>query len=516
METQKEVCCSGACEASNVVEDICGDGTTICHEQVTDKLSVAGQSHCATTEAYSERLSPEESVSKSAKCRNPDTAPQKSSKVKKREDKGIEHVMKSLQSIESTDEKLSALCKKYAELLEEHRTTQSSLKQTQRTLSVLAREKDQLQNDHSKAVLAKSKLEGLCRELQRHNRLVKDESAARAKEDDEKRKEVASKFQTTINDIQQQMNEHYQKNTTLREENMELTTKLKGLIEQYELREQHIEKVMQHKDLESQLLEAKLSQATLQLAEEKERNVQEKQQLVQDALESQKKVMLLAENENQLKAQVAMYQEKYDEFQQTLTKSNDVFQNFKNEMDKMAKKIKKLEKETAMYRERWENSNKALLSMAEEKTRSEKEVTLLMTKVSKLESLCRALQEERRKLTERSAPDEKLPSAIAECDTDTGTTAAAAELEAKCDDENESTTTTNGADSMPPPDDSSPCHTDDQPASPHDMPVTSEESVSTDASPTHSNDADTNSDSVVSLVTDADTCLPSEPVAAGD
>jgi len=30
-----------------------------------------------------------------------------------------------------------------------------------------------------------------------------------------------------------------------------------------------------------------------------------------------------------------MYQEKYDEFQQTLTKSNNVFQNFKNEMDKV-------------------------------------------------------------------------------------------------------------------------------------------------------------------------------------
>ena len=49
-----------------------------------------------------------------------------------------EHVMKTLQSIESTDEKLSALCKKYAELLEEHRTTQGSLKQTQRTLSVVS------------------------------------------------------------------------------------------------------------------------------------------------------------------------------------------------------------------------------------------------------------------------------------------------------------------------------------------------------------------------------------------
>jgi len=59
----------------------------------------------------------------------------------------------------------------------------------------LSREKDQLQSEHSKAVLAKSKLEGLCRELQRHNKLVKDESVARAKEDDEKRKEVTAKFQ---------------------------------------------------------------------------------------------------------------------------------------------------------------------------------------------------------------------------------------------------------------------------------------------------------------------------------
>ena len=34
------------------------------------------------------------------------------------------------------------------------------------------------------------------------------------------------------------MNDHYQKNTSLREENIELAKKLKGLVEQYELREQ--------------------------------------------------------------------------------------------------------------------------------------------------------------------------------------------------------------------------------------------------------------------------------------
>lgn len=57
------------------------------------------------------------------------------------------------------------------------------------------REKDQLQTEHSKAVLAKSKLESLCRELQRHNKAVKEESLARSREEEEKRKEVTAKFQ---------------------------------------------------------------------------------------------------------------------------------------------------------------------------------------------------------------------------------------------------------------------------------------------------------------------------------
>jgi len=61
------------------------DRTAVFQEQ----LSVAGQSHCAMTESCGDRLSPEESVTKPTKCHNPDTAQQKSSRVKKREDKGI-------------------------------------------------------------------------------------------------------------------------------------------------------------------------------------------------------------------------------------------------------------------------------------------------------------------------------------------------------------------------------------------------------------------------------------------
>jgi len=60
----------------------------------------------------------------------------------------------------------------------------------------------------------------------------------RARLEEEKRKEVTSHFQVTLNDIQAQMEQHNERNANLRQENMELADKLKKLIEQYELREE--------------------------------------------------------------------------------------------------------------------------------------------------------------------------------------------------------------------------------------------------------------------------------------
>lgn len=57
--------------------------------------------------------------------------------------------------------------------LEEHRSDQKQMKVLQKKLLQVMKEKDQLQGEHSRAVLARSKLEGLCRELQRHNKTLK-------------------------------------------------------------------------------------------------------------------------------------------------------------------------------------------------------------------------------------------------------------------------------------------------------------------------------------------------------
>lgn len=57
--------------------------------------------------------------------------------------------------------------------LEEHRNSQKQMKILQKKQTQMVQEKDHLRTEHSKAILARSKLESLCRELQRHNRTLK-------------------------------------------------------------------------------------------------------------------------------------------------------------------------------------------------------------------------------------------------------------------------------------------------------------------------------------------------------
>ncbi|KAJ8387516.1 hypothetical protein AAFF_G00156170 [Aldrovandia affinis] len=315
--------------------------------------------------------------------------------------KEITLLMQTLNTLSTPEEKLAGLCKKYAELLEEHRNSQKQMRALQKKQTQLIQEKDHLRNEHSKAILARSKLESLCRELQRHNRTLKEDGMQRARVEEEKRKEVTSHFQVTLNDIQAQMEQHNERNASLRQENMELADKLKKLIEQYELREEHIDKVFKHKDLQQQLVDAKLQQAQELLKESEDRHQREKDFLLKEAVESQRMCELMKQQEVHLKQQLSLYTEKFEEFQNTLSKSNEVFTTFKQEMEKMTKKIKKLEKETTMYRSRWESSNKALLEMAEEKTLRDGELEGLQGKVLRLEKLCRALQTERNELSKK-------------------------------------------------------------------------------------------------------------------
>ncbi|KAG7259471.1 hypothetical protein CRUP_003560, partial [Coryphaenoides rupestris] len=295
-------------------------------------------------------------------------------------------LMHALNSLATPEEKLAALCKKYADLLEESRCIQKQVRVLQKKQSQIVKEKLHLQGEHSKAILARSKLESLCRELQRHNKTLKEENAQRSREYDDQRKEAMQHFQVTLNDIEMQMEQHSSHNGMLRQENVELADRLQKLIEQYELCEEHIDKVFKHKELQQQLMDAKLQRITELTREVEEKQQREREFLLKDATASRHKCELMKEQETQLKQQLSLYMDKFEEFQTTLAKSNE---------------IKKLEKETTQWRTKWESNNQALLHMAEEKTLRDGHFKALQGKLELLERLCRALQKERNDLNTR-------------------------------------------------------------------------------------------------------------------
>ncbi|XP_059209187.1 taxilin beta b [Centropristis striata] len=310
-------------------------------------------------------------------------------------------LMQSLNKLNTPEQKLEAIIKKHAELLEEHRSDQKQLKVLQKKLLQVMKEKDQLQSEHSRAVLARSKLEGLCRELQRHNKTLKEETLQRCREDDLKRKEITTHFQGTLSEIQAQIEEHSSRNTKLCQENSSLAEKLKGLITQYDQREANLEKVFKHRDLKEKLLDTKLTQANMILKEVEEKHKLEKELLLKQVAEYKIKVKVMKEQEIDMKTQLDMYSKKFDEFQGTVSKSNSVYSDFKQDMDKMAKRMKKLDKECQSWKSRFDGCNKSLLEMVADKTIKEKEFELVNMKNQKLENLCRALQEERKSLYEK-------------------------------------------------------------------------------------------------------------------
>ncbi|XP_061846310.1 beta-taxilin [Colius striatus] len=331
-------------------------------------------------------------------------------------------LMQSLNKLNTPEEKLDLLFKKYAELLEEHRSEQKKLKYLQKRQAQITKEKDQLQSEHSRAILARSKLESLCRELQRHNKNLKEETIQRAREEDEKRKEITNHFQGTLSEIQAQIEQQSERNMKLCQENTELAEKLKSIIDQYELREEHLDKIFKHRELQQKLVDAKLEQSQEMMKEAEERHQKEKEYLLNQAAEWKLQAKMLKEQETVLQAQITLYSERFEEFQKTLTKSNEVFATFKQEMEKMTRKMKKLEKDTATWKSRFENCNRALLDMIEEKAMRTKEYECFVLKIQRLENLCRALQEERnelyKKIKQAQFPEEVNGNGILEEEED--------------------------------------------------------------------------------------------------
>lgn len=318
---------------------------------------------------------------------------------KRKGERAVENVLKILEPHETAEEKLGALLQHYLGFQEGTWQLQAAVQKAERQVRQLSREKEQLQSDCNRAMLAKSKLESLCRELQKQARAVKDECMMRIRDEEEKRREVATKFQTTLMDITAVLEENQARSVQLREENFQLAQRLKGVIDHYDLWEKNIDAVLQQKELQVQVATTHLARAQAQLQAERQAFLAEKQIVLKQVSDSQRQQEELAARESHLREELSSHASKYEEFQGALVQSNQLFRTFKQDMEKMSKKIKKLEKETAQWKSRWEASNKALADITAEKHGRDKELVAAQQRVITLEKLCRALQLERNELS---------------------------------------------------------------------------------------------------------------------
>ncbi|XP_034939496.1 alpha-taxilin [Chelonus insularis] len=308
------------------------------------------------------------------------------------------------------EEKLKMVCNKYSEVLHANRKLMMAYKMSEGKMTKLQQENELCQQQRSKAVLQRSRLENLCRELQKLNKAQKEEIDLKLRLEEEKRKEISATFQSAFAEMSTLTSQNTEKNTKMREENLEMQEKIKFVRERIELSEQQLQKVRQQSQLELQLAEAKMAALKMEMTAEKEHLLKEKQQLLLKLTEYQVKISELQATEVGLRSQINMYTEKYDDFQNALAKSNEVFNGFNEEMEKMTKKNAKLEKETNIWKQRWEKSHVALLEMAADKQSRDAELEKLNHKLTLLQELCKAFQRERAELLAQLRASKTVPS----------------------------------------------------------------------------------------------------------
>ncbi|XP_019259922.1 PREDICTED: beta-taxilin isoform X3 [Nicotiana attenuata] len=177
--------------------------------------------------------------------------------------------------------------------------------------------------ERDSAVAVRDKLESLCRELQRQNKVLMDECKRVSTEGQNLRLDLSNRFQDAIKEVSNKLEEQKDECLLQLKENEMLKSKLKQLADQYTLSEQQFANKLKQKNLELQLADLKTKQH-----EEKLKQEQSQMKIYAD------QVSQLLATEKNLRLQLTADGEKFQQFQEALLKSNEVFETFKQDIEK--------------------------------------------------------------------------------------------------------------------------------------------------------------------------------------
>ncbi|XP_073224013.1 uncharacterized protein [Cicer arietinum] len=273
---------------------------------------------------------------------------------------------------------------KKSETGEKRKVSKRTLK-SEKELLEFSLKYQQVLAERDAALAVRDKLESLCRELQRQNKMLMEECKRVSTEGQNLRQDLSAKFQDAIKDVSMRLEERKDDCLSQLKENDMLRNNLKQLAEQYELSEQQYAQKLKQKSLELQIAELKIKQHEEKLAQEQS----------QMKLYAEQVSQLLATEKN-LRLQLTTDGEKFQQFHEALTKSKDAFETFKQEIEKTAKSMKELKKENQFLKNKSDKSDITLIELVDECERMKKQLKKTQNQKEKLESLCRSLQAERK------------------------------------------------------------------------------------------------------------------------
>ncbi|PIO60520.1 hypothetical protein TELCIR_17982 [Teladorsagia circumcincta] len=227
----------------------------------------------------------------------------------------MENIQKSLEGL-SLEEKVAKLVKRLADSEEHNVKLREKAAQVDKLTKVNTNLEKKLEKANQillKTEDAKGKLEDLCRELQKMNKQIREDSLNKVRLLEHERHQAVEQLRGALKGIEASMNEGRERSDALAADNGRLAVKLKELGEEYESRMNAIQQQVKYKekdnywqeynkakDIEIKLLKTKLEAAEI-LAQ---KSALEKEELTRTFVEGTARIGGALENEKALREEV--------------------------------------------------------------------------------------------------------------------------------------------------------------------------------------------------------------------
>uniref|UniRef100_A0A7E4UML8 GED domain-containing protein n=1 Tax=Panagrellus redivivus TaxID=6233 RepID=A0A7E4UML8_PANRE len=250
----------------------------------------------------------------------------------------------------------------------------------------------------TKTEMAKSKLEDLCRELNKSSKEAQERNAQKFKLMEENHVLTVEKLKESLADIQKSVTAKHEVekravdveklSDSLKELSTEYEKRLGDLKALYEDREESLESISKNKDAEVTILKTEMKNMHNKMHEVLQDNVNLKKELI--ANDSKMKDTL--ESEMQMRKLLNNYSEKYQNLLQNLARSNESFNKVKNEMKRMNSNLIRVEGDSRKWRTRVEEAEATINKVTAERVAAEKATALKDRQLAQLQELCRRLK----------------------------------------------------------------------------------------------------------------------------